>query len=159
MPQGPALLGVIHFWDTLWGVWGVLFSACRKREMMHADTKWKLISQNRFHVTQMVQVESPKVPRSIAISTFEALYEVSFSLHSGKGKSCMWTVNKVEICFTQIHFIYSKCSNWNALGFHTPWCHPLLRSIVRCLFLCMQEKGNPACGMLIWWKFIFLKWV
>ena len=30
-------------------------------------------------------------------------------------------------------------------------------SIVGCPFLCMQEKGNAACGLLIKWKFIWQK--
>ena len=30
------------------------------------------------------------------------------------------------------------------------WVHP---------FLCTQEKGNAACGLLIEWKFILQKWV
>ena len=32
MPQGHTPLGVTHFWGPLWGA---LFSACRKREMLH----------------------------------------------------------------------------------------------------------------------------
>ena len=32
MPQGLIPLGVIHFWGPLWGT---LFSACRKMEIMH----------------------------------------------------------------------------------------------------------------------------
>ena len=32
MPQGHTPLGVIHFWGPLWGA---LFSACRKMEILH----------------------------------------------------------------------------------------------------------------------------
>ena len=35
--------------------------------------------------------------------------------------------------------------------------HSLWRSSVGYPFLCMQEKGNTACGLLMKWKFIFQK--
>ena len=54
MPQGHALLGVIHFWGPFWDA---LFSGCMKREMLHGlvnkmemsfvDSKWDFW-RNRF---------------------------------------------------------------------------------------------------------------
>ena len=98
MPQGHTPLGVNHFWGPLWGA---LFSACRKREMLHVS------------------------------------------------------VNKVEIYFAKIGFVDCKLSNLNAPGSYTPWFHSLLGSSLGLPFLCMQEKGNAACGLFIKWKFTF----
>ena len=46
--------------------------------------------------------------------TFDVYWEVLFSLHAGKGTSCMWLVDKVKISFPKIGFKYSKWFNLNA---------------------------------------------
>ena len=66
---------------------------------------------------------------------------VPFSLHAGKGKCCMWLVEKVEIHFAKMGFVDCKWSNLNVPGSYTPWSHSLLGSTVGCPFPCMQEKG------------------
>ena len=85
--------------------------------------------------------------------------EVPFSLDAGKGKCCMWLVTKVEIYFFKNRFMDGKWSNLNAPRSYTPWCRSILGPIVGCPFHCMQENGNAACGWLIKWNFIFLKYV
>ena len=84
--------------------------------------------------------------------TFKLVYfgsycRASFSLHAGKGKCCMWNVNKVEIHFTEMVFMDSKCPNLNAPGSYTTWCQSILGSTVGCPFLCMQEREmlHVAC--------------
>ena len=51
-------------------------------------------------------------------------------------------VNKVEIYFAKIGIVDCDWSNLNVPVSYNPWCHSLLGSTVRCLFLCMQEKGK-----------------
>ena len=72
--------------------------------------------------------------------TFGVPCGVPFSLDAGKGKCCMWHVNKVEIYLSKIGFVNSKWSNLNVPGSYTPWCHPPLGFTVGCPFLCMQER-------------------
>ena len=50
---------------------------------------------------------------------------VPFSLDVGKGKCCMWPVNKVEIHFAKIGFVDCKWPNLNAPGSSTHCCHSL----------------------------------
>ena len=57
----------------------------------------------------------------------------------------------------KIGFMDYKWSNLNAPGSYTPWCYPLLGSNEGCPFLCMQEKGNAACSLLIKRKFLSKK--
>ena len=106
---------------------------------------------------KMVQFECPRVTHPLVSFTFGAHCGVPFSLDAGKGKCCMWLVNKVEIHLAKKGFAESKWSNLNAPGSYTPWFHSLLGSRVELPFLCMQEKGNAACGLLIEWKFISQK--
>ena len=105
----------------------------------------------------MVQFECPRVKHPLVSFTFGSSVGCPFPLHAGKGKCCMWPVNKVEIHFAKIDFLDSKWSNLNALGSSTPWCHSLLGLVWGVPFPCMQEKGNAACGLLIKWKFILQK--
>ena len=105
--------------------------------------------KNRFCRLQMVQFECPKVMHPLMSSPFGVHCGVPFSLHIGKGKSCIRPVKKLEIHFAKIGFVDCKWSNLNAPGSYTPCCHPLLGSTVGCPFLCMQEKGNTACCLLI----------
>ena len=46
---------------------------------------------------QMVQFECPRVIHPLVSVTFGVHCRLPFSLHAGKGKCCMWLVNKVEI--------------------------------------------------------------
>ena len=48
---------------------------------------------------------------------------VPFSLYSGKGKCCMWLINKVEIDFARAGFVDCKWSNLNAPGLYLLWSH------------------------------------
>ena len=68
-----------------------------------------------------------------------------FSLDAGKGKCCMWLVNKVKISFEKVGFIASKWFNLNAPA---PWC-PFLGSTVGCPFLwekCWMRKWPLTAG-------------
>ena len=105
----------------------------------------------------MVQFEYLRVIHPLVSLNFGVHWGVSLSLHAGKGKCCMWAVNKVEIHFAKIGFMDCKWSNLNAPGSYTPWCYSLLGYIVGCPFHCMQEKGTAASGLLIKWKFILQK--
>ena len=67
----------------------------------------------------------------------------------------MCLVNKVEIYFAKIGFMDCICSNLNAPGSYTPCSYFFVGFSVGCPFLCMQEKGIAACGLLIKGKFIF----
>ena len=69
-------------------------------------------------------------------------------VHAEKVKYCMWHVKKVKIYSAKIDFMVSKWSNLNSPGSYTALCYSLLESTVGCPFLCMQEKGNVAYGML-----------
>ena len=53
----------------------------------------------------MVQLECPRVIHPLLSFTFGFHYGVPFPLHAGKGKSCMWLGNKVEIHFPKMGFI------------------------------------------------------
>ena len=57
-----------------------------------------------------------------------------YPLHGGKGKCCIWLVNKVEIHFPKIGFVDCQWSNLNA-----PRCHSLFGSIMECTFLFMLK--------------------
>ena len=107
----------------------------------------------------MIQFECPRVNHPLVLFTFGVHWGVSISLYAGKGKCCMWPVNKVEIHFAKIGFVDCKWPNLNAPGSYTPRCHSLLGSIVGCPFHSMQEKGNAASGLWIKWKFILQKQV
>ena len=107
----------------------------------------------------MIQFECPRVNHPLVLFTFGVHWGVSISLYAGKGKCCIWPVNKVEIHFAKTGFVDCKWSNLNAPGSYTPWCHSLLGSIVGCPFHSMQEKGNAACGLLIKCKSVWQKWV
>ena len=76
-----------------------------------------------------------------------------FPLHAWKGKFCMHLVNNVENNFSLSGFIDHKWSNLSTPGSYIPWKLSLLVSTVGCPFLCMQEKGKGACGLLIKWKY------
>ena len=106
----------------------------------------------------MVQFECPRVIHPLVSLTFGVHCGLSFSLHAGKGKCCIWAVNKVEIHFSKIGFMESKWPTLNAPGSYTPKCHSLLGFSVGCPFLCIEEKGNAACGLLIKWKITFQQW-
>ena len=56
----------------------------------------------------MVQLECPKVTHPLVSLTFGVHCGVPFPLHAGKGKCCMWLVNKVEIYFGKIGFVDCK---------------------------------------------------
>ena len=56
----------------------------------------------------MVQFECPKVIHTMLLFTFGVHCGVTLSLHAGKGKCCLWLVNKVEIHFAEIGFVDSK---------------------------------------------------
>ena len=92
----------------------------------------------------MGQFDCPRVIHPLVSLTFGVYCGVPFPLDAGKGKWCMWVVNKVEIYFSKIGFVDSKWSHLNVPGSYTPWCHSLLGSTVGCPFLCMQEKGDAA---------------
>ena len=78
-----------------------------------------------------------------------------FPLHAGKGKCCMWPVNKVEIHFAKIGFLYSKWCNLNASGSSPPWCHPhylltsqphaAFPSSCKLLYFCVSSAPHPDC--------------
>ena len=89
MAQGHTPLGVIHFWGPLWGA---LFSACRKREVLHVAClkSGNSYCKNRFCGLQMVQLECPRVINPLVSSTFGVHCGVPFSLYAGKGKCCIW---------------------------------------------------------------------
>ena len=62
--------------------------------------KWNFILQKyRFQGLQMVLFEWLSVIRPLVSFTFEVHCGVPFSLHAGKGKCCIWLVNKLEISF------------------------------------------------------------
>ena len=96
----------------------------------------------------MVQFECPRVIYPLVPFNIGVHSGVSISLYVGKGNSCIWPVNKLEIHFAKMGFVDCKCSNLNAPGSYTSWSHSLLGSILDCPFLCMQEKRNAACGLI-----------
>ena len=62
----------------------------------------------------MVQFECLRLIYTMVSINFGVHFRVSLSLHAGKGKNCMWLVNKVEIPFAKIGFVDSIWSNLNA---------------------------------------------
>ena len=82
----------------------------------------------------MVQFEWPGVIHLLISLTFEANCGVPFSLEAGKGKCCIWLVNKVEIHFAKIGFLECKWFNLNGPGSDTPWCHSLLGPLWGAIF-------------------------
>ena len=56
----------------------------------------------------MVQFECPRVIYPLVSFTFGVHCGVSISLYAGKGKCCMWPVNKVEIHLAKIGFMDCK---------------------------------------------------
>ena len=107
----------------------------------------------------MVQFECPRVRNPLVSFTFGVHCGVSISQYAGKGRCCMWPVNKVEIHIAKTGFVDCKWSNLNALGSINPWCYSLLGYIEGCPFHSMQEKGSAASGLWIKWKFILQKQV
>ena len=66
-------------------------------------------------------------------SLLGSITKVPFFQHAGKGKCCMWIVNKMEIYFAKIGFIDCKWSNLNRPSSYTPWClDSLLVSTLEC---------------------------
>ena len=59
--------------------------------------KWKSIMQNGFLGLQKIQFECPRVIHTLVPFSFGVHWGVPFSLDAGKGKCCMWPVNKVKI--------------------------------------------------------------
>ena len=53
--------------------------------------------ENRFCGLQMVQFECVRVIHPLVSFSFRVSCGVPFSQHAGKGKCCIWLVNKVEI--------------------------------------------------------------
>ena len=119
--------------------------------------KCKFVLQKLVSWTANGPIRMPQGYILLGVTHFWGPLWVPLSLHAGKGKCCMWPVNKVEIHFAKIGFVDCKWSNSNAPGSYTPWCHSLLGPLWGVPFLCMQEKGNAACGVLIKWKFTFEK--
>ena len=76
----------------------------------------------------MIQFERPRVISPLVSFTFGVHRGVPFSLDEGKGKYCMWLVNKVEIHFAKIGFVECKWFNLNAQGSYTPRFYILLVS-------------------------------
>ena len=71
-----------------------------------------------------------------------------FLCNAGEGKCCNGLL-KIEIHFSISGFMDCKWSNLNPPGSPTPWCHSLLGPLWGRPFLCMQEKGDAAYGLLI----------
>ena len=67
----------------------------------------------------MIQIEYPRDIHTWLSFSFGVHYVVPFSLHAGKGRCCMWAVNKVEIYIAKIGFVDSKWSNVNASRLYT----------------------------------------
>ena len=59
----------------------------------------------------MVQFECPMVILPLVPFTFGVHCGVSISLYAGKGKCCIWPVNKVEIHFAKIGLVDCKWPN------------------------------------------------
>ena len=55
----------------------------------------------------MIQFECPRVVHSLVSFTFGFQCRTSLSLYAGKGKYCMWPVNKMEIYIPKIGFVES----------------------------------------------------
>ena len=94
---------------------------------------------------QMVQFERPRVIYPLVLFTFRVHCGVSISLHAGKGKCCIWPVNKVEIHFAKIGFVDCKWSNSNAPGSYTLWCYSLLTFGVHCGVSISLYAGKGKC--------------
>ena len=62
----------------------------------------------RFRGLQMIQFECPRVIYPLVLLTFGVHCGVSISLDAGKGKCCIWPVNKVEIHFAKIGIVDYK---------------------------------------------------
>ena len=73
----PTPFGLFYCLDSLWDA---LFSACRKREMLHVACKkvGNLISKYMFPALQLVQLEFPRFP--LVSFTFWVHSEMPFSL-------------------------------------------------------------------------------
>ena len=88
----------------------------------------------------MILFELPRVIYPLVSFSFGVHCGVSISLYAGKGKCCMWPLNKVEIHSAKIYCVDSKWSNLNATGgpgSYTPWCYLLF------LFTwCLLRNGN-----------------
>ena len=65
-----------------------------------------------------------------------------------KGNAACGLLKSGNLLFNLVGFVDSKLFNLNAPGSYIPWFHSLLGSSVGLPFLCMQEKGNAACGLL-----------
>ena len=105
----------------------------------------------------MVQFKCPRVIYPLVSFTFGSTVGCPFPLHAGKGECCMWPVDEVELYMPKISSMGCKWSNLNAPGSYFPRCHSLLGPLWVVPFLCMQEKGNAAWGLLIKWQFILQK--
>ena len=100
-----------------------------------AFLKWKLISQKCGSL--VIQLECHRDINPSVTFTSGDHCGVPFSMHTGKGKCCMWLFNKVEIYFPKKGFIDSKMSNLIAPGSNTHWCRPLYDAL-----FCACRKGK-----------------
>ena len=101
----------------------------------------------------MIQFECPRVIYPLVLFTFGVHCGVPFSQYAGKGKCCMWPVNKVEIPVSKIGFVDSKRSNLNAPGSYTPWYHNSFGVHYRRYFPLHAGKGKYCMnlGLVISW--------
>ena len=77
--------------------------------------------------------------------TFGAHYGVPFSLHAGKGKCCMWIVNKVEILFAKIGCLDSNGLSAQFWDPSTPFPECFADS---CAWESVSESRRPGFGDL-----------
>ena len=87
----------------------------------------------------MVQFECPRVIHPLVSFTFGVHCGVPFSPDAGKGKCCIWLLNKVEIHFAKIGFVDCKWSNLNAPGSYTPCSNLLCKIRFRWLLMVQFE--------------------
>ena len=56
----------------------------------------------------MVQFECPRVIHPLLLFTFGVIFWMSISQYAGKGRCCIWPVNKVEIQLAKMGFLDCK---------------------------------------------------
>ena len=100
MPHDYIPLAGTHFWSAL-----VLCMEENGDCMWHVKKSGNSFCKNSFCGLQMVQFECPRVIHPLLLVTSEVHYGVPFFLDAGKGKSCMWLVNNVEIYFAKRCFL------------------------------------------------------
>ena len=126
-----ASLASIQFISSIWIK--VCLCALQSIEMRGEELRYERFTRRLPHsarprlkiVTNRETFLTIKFPSSFIL--FDCLpwhlHGLPYSLHPGKGKCCMWPVNKEGMYFSKLDSVACNWFNLNDPGSYTPGCH------------------------------------